>query len=44
MNLFDMFDQKPNWRCDVTDKKYILKIEGQELTIPTEVGGLEMPI
>jgi hypothetical protein len=25
----------------VTDKKYILKIEGQELTIPTEVGGLE---
>jgi hypothetical protein len=25
----------------VTDKKYILKIEGQELTIPTEVGDLE---
>jgi prevent-host-death family protein len=25
----------------VTDKKYILKIEGQELTVPPEVGGLE---
>ena len=25
----------------MTDKKYILKIEGQEIVVPPEVGGLE---